>query len=140
MHDKNQVKHNFPYFSFQVRFGKNIITSSHHAQSEALIVKKYAAFHSKSLIEQNHLEAIGGEEIKEKGGKHSYRLMKAVEVEKIGSKISQFAPFDEDQTFREKVVYEQKMVGMFDSLNIELLEKFVAAKKIIYSRHTSHHR
>ena len=61
-------------------------------------------------------------------------------MEKIRSKISQFAPFDEDQTFREKVVYEQKMIGMFDNLNIELLENFVAAKKNIYSRHTSHHR
>ena len=122
------MKFPLPFF-FQVRFGKNIITSSHHAQSEALIVKKYAAFHSKSLIEQNHLEAIGGEEIKEKGGKHSYRLMKAVEVEKIGSKISQFAPFDEDQTFREKVVYEQKMIGMFDNLSIELLRNLLLLRK-----------
>ena len=61
-------------------------------------------------------------------------------MEKIRSKISQFAPFDDDQTFREKVVYDQKMVGMFESLNMELLEKFVAAKKNLYSRHTSHHR
>ena len=66
--------------------------------------------------------------------------MKGVEVEKIRSKISQFAPFDEDQTFREKVVYEQKMIGMFENVNMELLEKFIVAKKNIYSRHTSHHR
>ena len=70
-----------------------------------------------------------GEEIKEKGGKHSYRLMKGVEVEKIRSKISQFAPFDEDQTFREKVVYEQKMIGMFDNLSIELLRNLLLLRK-----------
>ena len=128
------------YHLAQVRFGKGVITSNHHSQSESLVVKKYAAYHTKSLIEKNYLEAVGGEEVKEGGGKHSHRLMNQKEVKKIKMNIQEFSPFAEDQSFREKIKYEQNICGMFDKFDMELAEKFVQLKKSVYSRHATHHR
>ena len=124
----------------QVRFGKGVITSNHHSQSESLVVKKYAAYHTKGLIEKNYLEAVGGEEVKEGGGKHSHRLMNQQEVKKIKTKIQEFSPFAEDQSFREKIKYEQKICGMFDMFDMDLAEKFVQLKKSVFSRQATHHR
>ena len=116
----------------KVKSTKNILRGLHSQLGDIPVEKSVLGSNILELIESHDKESML---LREESGKSSYRQFGEVEKGKIRSEIRQHRPFDND---REKVEYYDKGMSVFEGLEIDQIERFLARNRDKFVKNSPH--